>query len=99
MPSEPLDASNTAATCFYNSTTFEAALYTRMDKTYPSSVNNTTSDSQDWPYAVEISEIAPGGEDVPNCFNTQGNAVGSFVAQDTSQDCSCIYTNFGPNLS
>ncbi len=46
-----------------------------------------------WPYAASVEQVATGGNDVPECFDMQGNRVGSFVAE-TGGECDCRYQNY-----
>ncbi|KAI0126581.1 hypothetical protein BJ170DRAFT_684168 [Xylariales sp. AK1849] len=106
VPDAPLDASNTAATCYFNDTVMGATIWTRKPAEFPqnlgSSVSSaangtqTSSDFDNWPYAVQVSQVAASGGNVPDCRNTSGGSVGSFgLSAGMSGDCSCDYTNFG----
>lgn len=67
-----------------------------MGRLYPKSTENSSGvgmvkalESGGWPYAVEITEIAEAGVNVPNCYDDYGDSFGSFIAQDPGRDCSC----------
>jgi hypothetical protein len=82
MPRVALTDDDATTTCIYNGTTFEARLYTKMPKTYPSAaessdampsqvlpVNNNPT-FKPWPHAVEVTQIINGGSNVPSCYKT-----------------------------
>jgi hypothetical protein len=95
-PSLAISSSNEAAICYYNDTTFQAYLYTKIPKTYPS--NSTSSNSTDaftpWPYAVKVEQVAASGSGTPECVDAQGNSLGTFSVQ-SGQLCDCLYLNTG----
>ncbi|KAI9853109.1 MAG: hypothetical protein M1838_001610 [Thelocarpon superellum] len=89
VPSSPITDDNSLATCWFNGTTFQAELFTKMPKQYPPPSSPSSAASapsgtpaatestafQNWPYAVEIEQVISGGEDVPECFKLiNGNA-------------------------
>ena len=76
--------------CYYNGTTLEAKLYTRLkqifaDTSYTSTVSSPAPAStggsysggqQLWPYAIEVIQSIAGGSGVPDCYRmVKGNAV------------------------
>lgn len=97
IPTSPLGSDNVASTCYFNATTFQAYLYTKMPKTYPA--NSTETNSTDaftaWPYAVKIEQIAAAGAGVPDCMDSSGDSVGDFSVSDDGQLCDCLYLNTG----
>lgn len=106
IPSAPLDASNTAATCYFTRTTMSATIWTRKRAEYP--VNLTTnvsngeegsrsSDSfENWPYAVEIAQVSSTRDGPPDCKDSNGNKVGNVTLPGSrGGQCSCDYSNFG----
>jgi hypothetical protein len=101
VPSTAITSDNIAATCYFNQTSLEARLYTKMSNTYPPSSGSSTGTSSNntasfvpWPYAAFIGQTDAGGVNVPQCFDNSGNAVGSFTAE-TGGECSCLYQNYG----
>lgn len=102
VPSAPLTADGVTTNCFYNSTTFSATLYTKKASTY--SITNGTSSSSSqafkpWPYAVEVSQVADGGNGTPDCYEVVNGNIGQRVTVGTepvSQQCVCSYQNYGP---
>jgi hypothetical protein len=99
VPSAPISADGSAATCIYNSTTMTGYLYTKRVKNYPSSDQGAANATyQAWPYAVRVEQTVGGGEDVPNCYRTTngnlGDRIGNTTATDPTTLCSCLYRNF-----
>lgn len=97
-PAAALTSSNVASTCYFNQTTFQAYLYTKMEKTYPSnstSSTNTTEPFTPWPYAVKVEQVAGAGAGTPTCLDSSGNSLGDFSVSDRSQLCDCLYLNTG----
>jgi hypothetical protein len=94
IPVTAVTDSNLATTCYYNSTTFEASLYTKMTKSNLSNSTDKISDttSGTWPYAAEVEQIALSGPNVPYCVNAQYDQVGDFVVRN-GQYCNCVYRN------
>ena len=88
------DVSTSNTICFFNSTTFDAYLYTKMDRTYPDSDTDAADDA--WPFAVRIEEVVGGGQNVPNCYNTQTweQLEDGLDAQDPANLCSCLWRNY-----
>jgi hypothetical protein len=101
VPSTAITTANIATTCYFNQTSLEARLYTKMAKTYPSSSDsssgtsgNSTASFAPWPYAAYVDQTDSGGPNVPQCYDNNGNQVGYFAAE-TGGECSCIYQNYG----
>ncbi len=96
-PTSQLGNDNVAATCYFNSTTFQAYLYTKMEKTYLGNSTNATDTSaySPWPYAVKIEQVIGAGEGTPDCVGPDGQNVGDFSVQDGTQLCDCLYLNYG----
>lgn len=111
FPDTDISGSGFASLCQYNDTLFSAKLYTKMEKTYPApaasgagagglSENNlSTTQFEDWPYAVEINQTVSGGRLVPDCYRVQnGKPVEQIqLAEDGIEraECACRYLNFG----
>jgi hypothetical protein len=94
-PTTQIGSDNAAATCYFNSTTFQAYLYTKRPKTYPA---NSTSDNgafAPWPYAVQVEQIADSGTGTPTCLDSSGNSLGDFSVKEQNKQCSCNYLNTG----
>lgn len=102
IPSPAITVDNSAAECFFNQTVFEGTLYLAAKREYPSgdlAGSANLGGFQQWPYAVEISQTAAGGPNVPNCYKTVNGAVGApitagLVPQPDTQKCLCEYRNF-----
>jgi hypothetical protein len=89
------------ATCFFNSTTFQGTLYTKMSKDYPLTGQSVPANGHTlWPFAVRAEQIAQGGDSTPNCYQSSGNGqLGAQItdglgAQDAGSLCDCLYKNF-----
>ncbi|MCJ1372735.1 hypothetical protein MMC20_003960 [Loxospora ochrophaea] len=102
----------TAMKCLYSNTQFEASLYTKTPKSYPSNSSDPSSaasssstampeiaqsdDFQPWPFAVEVRQLAAGGLNVPQC-SLNGNSVSDNLKPQTNADmCSCVWKNWDP---
>jgi hypothetical protein len=93
VPSTMLTSTNVFTTCYFNTTTFEAYLYTRMLKSLPG--NSTVAAFSSWPYAVEFEEKVMSGSQTPQCVDTSGKLVGSFASPTAGESCSCKHMNYG----
>lgn len=96
-PPVSLSGDNTATQCFFNQTTFSGTLYLSAESNYPA--DNSTSDAVQWPYAIEIAQTSPGGQDVPACYQYTDGQVGArlttaLVPQSVDAQCRCEYRNF-----
>lgn len=80
--------------CYYNESTLEADLYTRLKQVFPETSYTSTvpprasqtatsfSGSQQlWPYAVEITVSQQGGPDVPDCHVLTNGVPGPRLTQ------------------
>ncbi|RFU33275.1 hypothetical protein B7463_g3080, partial [Scytalidium lignicola] len=93
-----LDNSNGSTTCYYNSTTFQAYLYTKLPKTYPTAGASSASSSapfQPWPYAAKVEQVIGAGSGTPTCVDTTGDSLGDFSVLDGTKLCDCLYLNTG----
>jgi hypothetical protein len=107
VPSSPLNSStNAAATCYFNHTVVSATLWTRKPAEYPRNLTSSVSSGgngthastnfDNWPYAVQLAQVAGSGTGTPDCRDLSGRPVGSYeLPVGTSGDCSCSYSNFG----
>lgn len=101
-PTAALTADDSATVCFYNSTTFQASLYTKEARSYPTTtqMNSTPPAYELWPFAVKVEEVIGGGDNVPNCYTAVNNRIGSRVnsssltAQPAGDLCDCLYLNY-----
>jgi hypothetical protein len=88
-----------AATCYYNSTTFQGTLYTKMAKDYPLSGQAVPSGGHPlWPFAARLEQIA-GRDSAPNCFKSENGQLGARItdvvtAPDGDSLCDCLYKNW-----
>jgi hypothetical protein len=97
-PATALTSSNVASTCYFNETTFQAYLYTKMEKTYPNNSTastNTTDAFMPWPYAAKVEQVTGAGAGTPTCLDPSGNSLGDFSVSDGTQLCDCLYLNTG----
>ncbi|KAI7086040.1 hypothetical protein KC356_g5394 [Hortaea werneckii] len=103
IPSASITSNNAATQCYFNSTTFVGTLYLNARSSYPAS-NGEGNDGGGayirWPYAVEIQQSSPGGQDVPTCYETFNGQLGDEVltlgdAQPDTSQCLCSYRNYG----
>jgi hypothetical protein len=97
-PTTQIGSSNVAATCYFNSTTLQGYLYTRMPKTYPNTSTDSGNESgafASWPYAVSVEQTATSGSGTPTCLDRNGNSMGDFSAREQNEQCSCKYLNTG----
>jgi hypothetical protein len=106
-PIGQLTPDNAKALCYYNSTTFQADLYTKMAKLYPNSTSvgavpstppGSSTAFQAWPYALSVELSISGGPDVPACYTIVNSLPGGlitngFTAESSSSKCSCFYQN------
>lgn len=89
----PKEAIN--AKCYYNGTTLEGELYTRLkqvssDTSYTSTISSASPAStatpysrgqKNWPYAVNITQFIGGGTEVPDCYRVQNGRQVERLAQ------------------
>ncbi|GAM83127.1 hypothetical protein ANO11243_011130 [Dothideomycetidae sp. 11243] len=104
VPTTPLNGNDSATTCIYSNTFFSATLYLSNTpaKQYPgATLQNSTQVSggyTPWPFAVDISESAVGGQNVPQCYEVINGSVGQRItglaAQPSDQRCLCHYSNY-----
>ena len=101
VPAAAITTDNTNAKCFFNSTTFTGTIYLSSPRNYPVGEMHDSSlgGYQQWPYAVEITQIAGGGTDVPNCYETNNGKIGAPITygitpMPSTADCVCGYRNF-----
>lgn len=100
VPSSAITTQNIATTCYFNQTSLEARLYTKMPNTYPPASDssgtprNDTASFAPWPFAAYVDQTDAGGPNVPQCYDNKGNGVGYF-GDETGGECSCLYQNYG----
>ncbi|QIW98279.1 hypothetical protein AMS68_003797 [Peltaster fructicola] len=101
-PNPPITSNGQASKCFFNSTVVSGSIYLNSARTYPDvTLQNSTSVGgfEQWPYAVEFSQVSPGGDNIPDCYETVNGVVGSrivngFTVEPVSNQCICDYRNF-----
>ncbi|KAF2801571.1 uncharacterized protein BDZ99DRAFT_504509 [Mytilinidion resinicola] len=101
-PSGSLTSDNAAVTCFYNSTTLQAYLYTKMASSFPDASKGENSGNPSfpvWPFAVRVEQAIGGGQDVPNCWTLHNGVPDQQItdglqAQAQGELCSCLYKNW-----
>ncbi|KAK5111938.1 hypothetical protein LTR85_011685 [Meristemomyces frigidus] len=102
IPSASITSNNAAAECFFNQTIFTGTLYLEAARTYPSA---DLADSTGlggytpWPFAIEITQSSPGGQNVPTCYEMVNGNVGDRILtavtpEPESDECSCDYRNY-----
>ncbi|KAH7319171.1 hypothetical protein BKA65DRAFT_96090 [Rhexocercosporidium sp. MPI-PUGE-AT-0058] len=98
-PVAQLGSENVASTCYFNSTTFQGYLYTKMPKTFFTNDTNSSIDTNTpfaaWPYAVKVEQVASAGSGTPTCLGPAGQSLGDFSVADGTQLCDCLYLNTG----
>lgn len=102
VPSPAITSNNQASQCYFNSTVFTGLLYLSASRTFPdTSLRNSTSlgGYNQWPYAVEITQSSPGGDGVPDCYETingvnAGRIINGLDPQPESSTCVCDYRNY-----
>ena len=102
IPSSAITDNNAAAECFFNQTIFSATMYLGAALTFPSEElagMSGVGGYTPWPFAVEITQTSPGGQDVPACYETVNGAVGNRIIngltpEPTSSTCLCDYRNY-----
>ncbi|KAI6908936.1 hypothetical protein D0867_04858 [Hortaea werneckii] len=103
IPSASITSNNAATQCYFNSTTFVGTLYLNAQSSFLASDaegNDRKGGYTRWPYAVEIQQSSPGGEDTPTCYETFNGQLGNEVlslgdAQPDTSQCLCGYRNYG----
>lgn len=102
IPTVALTSDGSASECFFNNTVFSATMYLSAKSDYPSNSSAALSPAgsfEQWPYAVEITQNAAGGTNVPNCYETNDGAIGAPIttgldAQPATSSCVCAYRNY-----
>ena len=102
FPSVALTSDNSASECFYNQTTFLGTLYLSAPRNFPSGAmasSEGVGGYTQWPYALEITQTSPGGQDVPACYQYVNGTVGdpispSLTPEPSTSQCLCDYKNF-----
>ncbi|KAL2063580.1 hypothetical protein VTL71DRAFT_5385 [Oculimacula yallundae] len=99
-PVAQLGSANVASTCYFNSTTFQGYLYTKMPKTYMTNNETSSTDTTNaafaaWPYAVKVEQVASAGSGTPTCLGPSGENLDDSSVPDTTQLCDCLYLNTG----
>lgn len=93
-PTTQLGSENIASTCYFDNTTLQGYLYTKMEKTYPKD-EKTISGFEPWPGAIKIEQVAGATAENPRCVDSSGNSLGDFGVEDGSQLCDCLWLNTG----
>lgn len=97
VPTSALTSNNAVTQCYFNSTILSGTIY--LAGSLDSSANSTALGSyQDWPYAVEVLQSSPGGEGIPDCYETVDGKLGARVEglepQAEGDECQCEYRNY-----
>lgn len=102
IPSPAITGDGSAAECYFNNVVFQARLYLSRPRTYPAADTSATAafgGYEQWPYAVEITQTAAGGMDVPTCYRTvhgqrTDRIEAGLTTQPESAECVCDYRNY-----
>lgn len=102
VPSPAITSDDAASQCFFNATNFAGTIYLNAPGTSPDAARAQATGAggyAPWPYAVEVSQTALGGSNVPNCYETSNGVIGSRILtgltpQPTDSQCICDYRNF-----
>lgn len=97
IPSQAITSDSSAATCFFNSTTFTGYLYTKIASSYPPSGQSTGGSNPQWPFAVRAEQTMSGGEGMPNCYQTDNGNLGQQIPLNATAFgdlCDCLYMNY-----
>ncbi|KAK4555749.1 hypothetical protein LTR86_006969 [Recurvomyces mirabilis] len=103
IPSTSITSNGATAECFFNSTVFTGTLYLDAPRTYPygqeAQRDSSIGGFEQWPYAVEILQASPGGQDVPACYQMINGGVGDRIltagtAMSEESRCLCDYRNY-----
>jgi len=96
-PSQAIAPDNSAATCFFNGTTFTGYLYTKISSGYPPNGQSTGGKYPQWPFAVRAEQTMSGGEGVPDCYQTNNGNLGKQIPLNATAFgnlCDCLYMNY-----
>lgn len=101
VPSTAITDDNSQTLCFFNQTIFSAVMWlSNSTGDQPSlSAPSGSGGYTPWPFAIEVTQTATGGQDVPACYLTENGAVGQQITtgldpQPSSNQCTCLYRNF-----
>lgn len=101
VPAAAITTDNTNAKCFFNETTFTGTLYLSSPRNYPEGEmhDSALGGYEQWPCAVDITQTASGGTDVPNCYETNDGKIGAPITygltpMPSTEECVCDYRNF-----
>ena len=100
FPATSLTNDNVASQCYFNQTVFTGTLYLSAPRGYPPSNRTGLSGSNlQWPYAIEVTQSSPGGDDTPACYEYMNGQNGNRIttgltAQAEAAQCSREYRNF-----
>ncbi|KAI9729284.1 MAG: hypothetical protein M1834_006955 [Cirrosporium novae-zelandiae] len=109
VPTTTLLPNQSTTICKYYDTILEGNLYTKK-RPAGSAASTVTSASpsssspgsfEDWPYAVDVFQVANGGTDVPSCYlwnngETSVRITGEISPQPSSRQCACEWRNYDP---
>ena len=98
VPTSALTLSNAVTQCYFNSTVLSGTIY--LAGSLDSSASSTGSSSyQEWPHPVDIVQSSPGGEGIPDCYETVDGKLGARVEglepEVEGYECRCEYRNYG----
>jgi hypothetical protein len=102
IPSPAITADGAAAECFYNDTVFSANLYLTAPRVFPAgdtSASGALGGYEQWPYAIDITQTAAGGDNVPICYRTidgrrDERIEDGLIPQPVGAECLCEYRNY-----
>jgi hypothetical protein len=102
VPTPAITTNNAASECFFNSTVVTGSIYLDASRSYPAgdlAESTALGGFQQWPYALEISQVSPGGQGVPDCYEIANGGLGDRIttglsAESSGSECVCEYRNF-----
>ncbi|GAB7341914.1 hypothetical protein MBLNU457_g0221t1 [Dothideomycetes sp. NU457] len=101
VPSTAITDDNSQTLCFFNQTMFSAVMWLSNSTNHQPSLDAPSGSGgyTPWPFAIEVTQIATGGQNVPACYETEFGAIGQQITtglnpQSSSDQCTCLYRNF-----
>jgi len=101
VPSTAITDDNSQSLCFFNQTIFSAVMWLSNTTSHQPSLDAPSGSGgyTPWPYSIEVTQIAAGGQNVPACYKTENGAIGQQITtglnpQSSNDQCTCLYRNF-----
>lgn len=98
VPTSAITPNNAVTQCFFNSTTLSGSIYLSAERDSVASSGNIGS-YEKWPYAVEIVQSSPSGQNTPECYEMVNGGLGERVQDGLDPvaeggECRCEYRNY-----